>query len=177
MNTNDRSSHSTRANTLSKKHHPPSGGDLQARIERTRREGKYQQALDLVKQLYKAEPTPAHLELLKDTYLRRAEQLRGQGYLRDAATVVEAAVRFDENNAEWAGKLAAEMGRCGEVTRALALADRLPEGARGGVLGPLVDGAIQQGKAGRDLLPANLQPEYDQVVLAFQHAEAGRDDA
>src|SRR5258707_313961 len=101
--------------TLSKKHHPSSSssGDLAARIERTRREGKYQQALDLVKQLHKSEPTPAHLELLKDTYLRRAEQLRGQGYHRDAATVVEVASRYDDRNPEWLGKLAAEMARCG----------------------------------------------------------------
>src|SRR5262249_4257727 len=177
MNTNDRSSHSTRANTLSKKHHPPSGADLLARIERTRREGKYQQALDLVKQLYKTEPTPAHLDLLKDSYLRRAEQLRGQGYSRDAATVLEVASRFDEKNVEWITKITAEMARCGEVARTLSLASRLPEQARAGFMGPLADGAIQQGKAGRDALPRPLQTEYDQIVAAFAHADAGRDDA
>lgn len=170
-------SSSSRTTTLSKKHHTPSGGDPRERIERTRREGKYQQALDLVKQLYKAEPTPAILELLKDVYLRRAEQLRGQGYLRDAATVLEVAGRYDEKNVEWLGKLATEMARCGEVTRTLAMAAKLPENARSGLMGPLVDGAIQQGKAGRDSLPADLRPEYDQVILAFAHAEAGRDDA
>lgn len=160
---------------MSKKHQPPAG-DLAARIQRTRAEGKYQQALDLVKQLHKAEPTPAHLELLKDTYLRRAEQLRAQNHLRDAATVVEVASRLDDRNPDWLGKLAAEMARCGEVTRALALANRLPEPARAAVFGPMADGAVQQGKAGRDALPPALQADCDRVVLAFQHAEAGRDD-
>ena len=95
---------------MANKHKHGHGGhastaDLKTRIERVRGEGKYQQALELVKQLHKAEPTPQHLELLKDTYYQRAVQLRGQGYTRDAATVLEVAARLDEKNAAWIQKL------------------------------------------------------------------------
>jgi tetratricopeptide (TPR) repeat protein len=167
---------------LANKHKHGSGGamstaDLKVRIERTRHEGKYQQALELVKQLHRAEPTPANLELLKDTYLQRAVQLRGQGYSRDAATVLEVAARLDEKNPAWLGKLAAELARCGEVARAQALAARVPDGALDGALtNQLVDGALLKGKEGRNALPPPLQVEYDRVVEAFAHAEAGHDD-
>src|SRR5271166_6113050 len=103
-------SHPRRQSTdehVSKKHHkpaPPTTADLKARVERTRREGRFQQAMELVKQLYKAEPTAAHLELVKDTYLQRATQLRSQGYTRDAATVLETAARLDEKNPAWLEK-------------------------------------------------------------------------
>ena len=96
------------------KHHqqqgPASTAVLKARVERTRREGRFQQALELVKQLHKAEPTPQHLDLLKDTYFQRAAQLRSQGYTKDAATVLEVAARLDEKNPSWLEKIAGEMG-------------------------------------------------------------------
>jgi len=67
----------------------------------------FQQALELVKQLHKASPAPINLELLKTVSLERAMQLRGQGYNRDAATMLEVASRLDEKNVAWQGKLAA----------------------------------------------------------------------
>jgi tetratricopeptide (TPR) repeat protein len=164
------------------KHGRPGGGgtstaDLKARIERTCREGKFQQALELVKQLHKAEPTPAHLELLKNIYFQRAAQLRTQGYSRDAATVLEVAARLDEKNPAWIQKLAAEMARCGEVARAQALTARLSgEALDGALLAQIVDGALLQGKGGRAALPAPLQGEFDRVVEAFNLVEAGHDD-
>jgi tetratricopeptide (TPR) repeat protein len=156
---------------------PVSTADLKARIDRTRREGKYQQALELVKQLHRAEPTAAHLDLLKDTYFQRAVQLRSQGYSRDAATVLEVAARLDEKNPDWLGKLAAEMARCGEVARAQALASQLPDPVlQAALTSQLADGAMLKGKEGRNALPPVLQAEYDRVVEAFAHAEAGHDD-
>jgi tetratricopeptide (TPR) repeat protein len=164
------------------KHHAPAltGHDLIARVERTRREGRYQQALDLAKQLHRAEPTVEHLDLLKDTYLKRAEQLHGQGYHRDAATTLEAASRLDEKNAEWLSKLVAQMGRCGDIGKTLQLLTRLKQlgGAADdpAILGSLADAAIVNEKGGRDLLPADMQADYDRVVQAFQQFEAGQDD-
>jgi tetratricopeptide (TPR) repeat protein len=164
------------------KHHAwmPSGGDLAARIERTRREGRYQQALDLVKQLHRAEPTVEHLELLKDTYLKRAEQLSAQGYLRDAATTLEAASRLDEKNLSWLGKLVESMGRTGDIPKTLDLLTRMKQ--LGGaddpaVLAALADASLVNEKGGRDLLPSAMQADHDRVVQAFHQLEAGQDDA
>src|SRR5206468_8841041 len=36
--------------------------------------------------------------------------------------------------------------------------------------------ALQQGKAGRDVLPEPLREQFDLVLKAFRHLEAGQDD-
>jgi tetratricopeptide (TPR) repeat protein len=166
---------------LSKKHPhhhggPASTADLKARVERTRREGRYQQALELVKQLHKTEPTPEHLELLKETYFQRAVQLRRSGHARDAATVIEVAARLDEKNAAWLEKLAGEMARCGEVARSLALMQKVPGGSNSAALmGPLADASMLE-KGTRAALPAELQRDHDAIVAAFRQLEAGQDE-
>jgi tetratricopeptide (TPR) repeat protein len=161
-----------------KQHYHPSAlspADLRPRIERARQEGRFQQALDLAKQLHKHQPTPAHLELLKEMYIGRACQLRGQGQVRDALTVLEAALRVDETAPAWRERLAEEMALCGEVRRALALAEGSPEAGR--ILGHVADAAVQQDAAGRAALPPALQADFDRIVRAFEQAEAGQDDA
>ncbi len=165
---------------MSKKHHkpaPPSAVDLKARVERTRHEGRYQQALELVKQLYKAEPTPAHLELVKDTYLQRAGQLRSQGYTRDAATALEAASRLDEKNPLWLEKLAGELAQCGDVARSAELLKRVPGGSQSpAALARLADAAFLAEKGGRAGLPPQMQLDYDRIVTAFRQVETGQDE-
>ncbi|HZY88855.1 MAG TPA: hypothetical protein VFE78_28785, partial [Gemmataceae bacterium] len=153
-----------------------SAADLRARVGRAGREGRTQQALELAKQLHKYEPTPAHLELLKGAYLARARQLRAQGHARDAVTVLEAAQRIDASLA-YLEELALELAAAGAVRQALALIGRLPESlAAARVLARAADAALEQGAAGRDLLPPALHAEFDGVLLAFKHLEAGRDD-
>jgi tetratricopeptide (TPR) repeat protein len=159
--------------------------DAKARIERTRREGRYQQALELVKQLYKYEPTPDHLELLKDTYVQRALQLHGMGAVRDAATVLEVASRLDEKNRAWLERLAKEMARCGDAVRLKMLMDRLahlPGGAETSDIGKqlltsVADAAILQEGAGKNAVPPELKEDHDRIVQAFREVENGQDDA
>ena len=99
---------------VSRKHQkhkaPPGSTDLRARIQRSRKEGRTQQALDLARQLYKASPVPANLEILKETTLERARQLRTQGNGRDAANTLEAAAQLDEQNPQWLKALGEEIG-------------------------------------------------------------------
>jgi tetratricopeptide (TPR) repeat protein len=167
---------------LSKKHKTNhvavrSTDELKARVQRARSEGRFQQALELAKQLHKAEPTPAHRELLKEVYLGRAHQLRAQGHARDAATVLEAAARLEESDPAWLERLAAELARLGEGARAQALLALVPEQARSGKMeAALADGAFLLESGGRAALPPALQADYDRVVQAFAHVEAGRDD-
>jgi tetratricopeptide (TPR) repeat protein len=154
-----------------------SPADLKPRIDRARREGRFQQALELAKQLHKYEPTPTHTELLKEVYLGRARQLWEQGHSRDAGTVLEVAQRLDPANPAWLELLANELARCGEVQRALTLLDQVPDAAsRGQVLCQAVDAALQQEAAGRKLLPASLQPEFDQILEAVRLTETGHDE-
>ncbi|MHB1423185.1 MAG: tetratricopeptide repeat protein [Gemmataceae bacterium] len=152
--------------------------DLRPRIERARQEGRFQQALELTKQLHKYEPTPANLELLREVYLGRARQLRGQGQTRDALNVLDVASRLEGASPTWLERLAQEMALCGEVGRTLTLIDKLADPASAQrTLAQVVDTAMQQGDAGRAALPTPLQGDFDRVVRAFQQVEAGQDEA
>lgn len=162
------------------KHHASTAltpAELRPRIERARREGRFQQALELAKQLHKYEPTPAHLELLHEVYLGRARQLRTQGQARDAVAVLDVAVRLEGMTAAWQQQFAEEMAQCGEIGRALAMAENLPEAAGQRIRTHVADAAVQQGAAGRAALPPPLQEDLDRIVNAFQQVESGQDEA
>ncbi len=155
-----------------------SPADLQPRIDRATREGRFQQALDLAKQLHKHEPTPAHLELLKDVYLGRARQLRGQGQTRDALTILDVALRLDETTPAWLERVAEELALCGDVRRALALTDTLTDAAGASrILGHAADAAMQHESAHRAALPPALQADCERIIRAFTQVESGQDDA
>jgi len=168
---------------VARKHHAPSAApaspdELKRRIERARTEGRYQQALELTKQLCDRESTLAHRELLREAYLGRARQLRKEGKTRDAATVVGNLVKLVEGEAAWLERAASEYAACGEVKNALDLLDRVPSSTeRPRVLAAAVDAALSQGRAGRAILPESLQAGFDQIVQAFAQLEAGQDDA
>ncbi len=164
------------------KHKPPrpeinSPAVLRARIERARGEGRFQQALDLAKQLHKHEPTPAHRELLKDVYLGRARQLCAQGKTHDALTVLEAALRIDETTPAWLEQVATEMARAGGAVRALALLEHLPDSpAAARIRAFAADAAVQDPSTGRAALAAAHQTELDAVLQASRQIEAGDDE-
>ena len=166
-----------------KQGHPPLTADgLRPRVERAVAENRYQQALELAKQLYKYEPTPNNLELLKKTYLGRARQLRGSGYDRDAATTLEAAVRIDPANPVWLEQVASEMAISGAGHKALELLKQVPSSPSSSsisavVLARAADSAIQQEAAGKAQLPAEWHAEFDRILLAFKQVETGQDDA
>lgn len=152
--------------------------NLRPRIERAVAEGRFQQALDLAKQLYKHEPTAGNLELLKKTYLGRARQLRTSGYDRDAATTLEAAVRIDAANGAWLEQVAAELAACGAAHKALELVSQVPSSALAAtVLVRAADTAVQQEGAGKAQLPPELHADFDRILAAFKQVEAGQDDA
>lgn len=163
-----------------KHHHPEpvSSAALEARVQRALSEGRTQQALELAKQLWKQEQTPAHQALLRQVYLARAQQLRLQGYARDAGTVLEAALHFDHQDPAWLEKLAEELAACGQVRQALTLADRLPpeSPARGRLLTLAADAAVRAGAAGRNTLPESLQGPFDLILTAFRQLESGQDE-
>jgi tetratricopeptide (TPR) repeat protein len=149
-----------------------------ARAEKAAREGRFQQALELAKQLYASEPSQAHKESLFNAYLGRARQLLGQGQTRDAAIVLGNAVPLAEGMPAWAEQVATEYAACGQLELALKLVEWLPDAAaRGRLLAHAADAALQQGPAGRNQLPEDLRPGFDRVVLAFEQSHAGQDEA
>ena len=161
-----------------KKHRAPAAQPLpilKGRAEKAIREGRFQQALDLAKQVHKAEPTPAHLDMLCQAYLGRARQLRTQGQTRDAVTVLHVALTLDRTTPAWLGRVAEELARCGETRQALELTALAPEAAAK-VLAGAADAALQQEGAGRASLPEALHADFDRVIAAFRQTEAGKDD-
>jgi tetratricopeptide (TPR) repeat protein len=161
-----------------KQHRPtaPSQGEVRQRAQRAAQEGRFQQALDLAKQLYKQEPTPENRAFLKQTYLGRARQLIGQGYTRDAITVLTVARQVDPADPVYLGEVASELARCGALQEVLPLLEHLPEVATGKVFAAVADVSMRQGPAGRGKLPVALQPDFDRIVQAFEQVEKGQDE-
>src|SRR5688572_22469957 len=60
---------------------------LPERIDRARREARLQQALELSRQLYKQEPSEAHLDLLRQVTFERGQQLEEHKHTKDAVTL------------------------------------------------------------------------------------------
>jgi tetratricopeptide (TPR) repeat protein len=150
--------------------------ELKARTTRAFNEGRYQAALELARSLFKQEPTPANREVLQKATLGRARQLRNQGYVRDATTVLQNAAALAEDPL-WIGQLAEEFAACGEVAHALRLLTQVPDApARQRIQARAADAALLQGKVGRQLLPADLHPQFDLIMQAFGQAEAGHDE-
>jgi len=157
---------------------PPTLDQLKNRVEKAVSEGRFQQALELGKQLYKQEPTPAHRTLLLQTYLGRARQLSGQGLTREARVVLENALPLIGNEAPWLEQVATELAVGGHVAESLRVLARVPGSAvEAQVLARAADAALRQGAAGRKLLPDSLQAPFDLIVHAFARLEAGQDDA
>jgi tetratricopeptide (TPR) repeat protein len=151
---------------------------LRPRLERARSEGRSQQALELSRQLYKYEPTAANLALLRQAYLERARQLRGQGQTRDAATTVEAALRLENPPPEWLELAAAELAHCGATAQALALLARIPESPGASrVRGHVVDAVLgNPGREGLAALPEAVRADLKAILQAFQLTEKGDDE-
>jgi tetratricopeptide (TPR) repeat protein len=165
-----------------KKHHhagydDPS--DLRPRIDKAARDGRFQQALDLTKQLFKQEPSPVHRNLLHEMYLGRARQLREQGSTRDAANVLQVALGVGGPPAGWLEKAVGELILCGSYADALRIVSSLPDGEdlRAKILAGQADQAVLQEGKSRTHLSAELQVELDAVLKAFEHLAAGRDEA
>lgn len=167
---------------MSKKHKqhaaPLTSAALRERVQRAESEGRTQQALELAKQLYKQEPTPAHLDILKQVYLTRAKHLRLQGYSRDAGTVLEAAVTVvGADDTAWLEKVVEELAAAGHTDRALKLLEHVPNSpARVRILAQGMDQAVRQGSAGRASVPEALRGQFDRILQAFIHLEAGQDE-
>jgi tetratricopeptide (TPR) repeat protein len=161
-----------------KQHRQPvlSQGEVRQRAEFAAQEGRFQQALDLAKQLHKQDPSPENRAFLKRTYLGRARQLIGQGYTRDAVTVLSVGQQVDSADPAYLGEIAVELARCGALREVLPLLGHLPEASAGKVLASVADGAVRQGAAGRAHLPAALQPDFDRIVQAFDQTEKGKDE-
>jgi tetratricopeptide (TPR) repeat protein len=150
---------------------------LYDRVQRAMQEDRYQHALELARQLVKANPQPANRELLQEAILGRARQLSRQGRSRDALTTLEHAAQHGNGDASWLEKLAEELARCGGAQRALAILEKLPESLiRSKVLGLAADWAMQDQAAGHWQLPAQLQSQRDLIVQAFRQVQAGQDD-
>src|SRR5262249_17413088 len=118
----------------------------------------------------------AHRELLQNTILGRARQLRSQGYTRDAGSVLQNAVQLD-GAPGFLEQLAEELAACGDVRRALEVLGKVPDPpGRPRGLAQAADAAPRQGKSGRDLLPEAYRGEFDAVLRAFAHAAVGQDE-
>src|SRR5262245_42370388 len=107
---------------------PLTAVQLKGRLDKARAEGRFQQAVELSKELHARQPTPAHRDLLLQMQFGRAHQLRQQGRPREAETVLDSVLRLVSAEPAWLEKAAIEFAACGNVPRAVHLHEQLPEG-------------------------------------------------
>jgi tetratricopeptide (TPR) repeat protein len=148
------------------------------RLAAALREGRFMEALDLARQVYKAELNAVNQETLFNAYLWRCRQLRGQDKACDAATTLQKAVSLAAGQPARLGALAEELAACGQTRQALDLLTPFPDSpARGRVLARIADIAIRQEAGGRSLLPEEYRADFDRVLQAFGQLEANQHDA
>jgi tetratricopeptide (TPR) repeat protein len=139
-------------------------------------EGRTQQALELARVLFKQNPSAEHLELVRQATLARARQLRGNGHLRDAATVLINAQDLGGN--DFLKQVAQELAACGEIRRAVELLKHLNDpGLQSNLLVQAADASMRQGAGGRQLLPEDLRSQFDLVRQAFAQIAGEQEEA
>ena len=84
----------------------PTLSQVKERLARALGEGRTMQALDLAKQVYRAEPDAANRDVLFKAYIARGRELRGQNRSRDAVTTLQNAVAFVDGDATRVAALA-----------------------------------------------------------------------
>jgi len=148
------------------------------RLARALNEGRFTQALELAKQVYRAEPSATNQDALFNAYLGRGRELRAQHKLRDAATTLQDVVRLVDGNPSRLLPLAEELAACGEPRQALLLVQHEPDSAaRQRVFARAADVAVRREETGRALLPDEMRGDFDRVLRAFAALEAGQDQA
>jgi tetratricopeptide (TPR) repeat protein len=149
---------------------------LTEKIAKARRENRTQQALELVRQLIKQEPTDEHRDLLRQVTLERGQQLQTDGKPRDAVTVLTHALTLG-GGPGYVADVAQKLAACGGIGPALAALPQIADPMqRQRVIQCGADAAMAKGPQGKVWLPADLHPAFDLIVQAFAHYEARRDD-
>jgi tetratricopeptide (TPR) repeat protein len=150
---------------------------LARRIEAALKDGRIPQALELSRQLVRQEPGPAAHALQRKCYLAAAEAQVGRGAFRDAHAVLTEAEKLACDDPAWWVRLAELRADLGDSGRALQLLEKAPgRNDQPRILARVADRALREGPAGREMLPADLRPQFDVVRQAFADYEAGRDD-
>jgi len=148
-------------------------------IDRARERNDARAGIDIAKECYRRDPSPAHTQLLCEQYHRRARQLMEKNLATEAMTVLGHALLLGPGNADLL-RLAFDCGlRSGRYEAALQVFDRLKdeaEKARARVL--LADEAVAKGEAavlGHADPP--LREDAGRIRRAFAAYERGDDSA
>src|SRR5262245_19429054 len=156
----------------------PATAPLTRKAEAALRDRRPGEALALARQFADLKPGPEAQSLLQRCFLAAVEVHVERGSFRDAHLTLSEAEGLPSTDAAWWERLAELRADLGDHSRALELLDNAPDStARPRVLGRVVDRALRDEAAGRPLLPADLQPQFDLVCRAFAEYETGRDDS
>jgi len=150
---------------------------LAERIRRAISEQRFQHGLELARTLWSSSPEPANRQLLLDAAFGRAEQLAATKYYRDAATILTTIEQYLETS-EQRERLALLLSRCGEIGKALEIAQTLAlPSLTTRLLGLAADAALRGNLQDTRGLPADFQAQHEVVSKAFAELAAGQDDA
>ena len=155
----------------------PATTPLSRRIETALKDGRLPQALELAKQWNRQEPGAASQAVLRKAYLASAEAQVSRGAFRDAHAVLTEAEKLPIDDPAWWERLAELRADLGDHGRAVLLLEKAPGiNALSRILGRVVDRAVREGPAGKEMLPVDLRPQFDVLRQAFADYEAGHNE-
>ncbi len=154
------------------------GSTLPERIERALAAQRFFEAIHLGQQLLEEDRSEAAQNLVREAYRRQIAELVRKHQVREGMVTLNAAARLEREEPGWLRELALWHAQLGNVSGAIELVDRLgDEAVWSEVMGTLVDQLLVQTRPEPERLPAALQPDFARVRQAFEHYQAGRDDA
>lgn len=155
----------------------PSAKSLLDRIDRARREGDSDKAVDLARQLDRQQPCEANRTLLREVLMQHGLEQQLMGRFKNAADDYHAAAALG-GDAAVRTALAERLAGCGKLAEAQALVKDLPDDAKRSarLLGHAADYAVQHAHSGTSALPAELHTPLALIQQAWVHSEAGRDE-
>jgi tetratricopeptide (TPR) repeat protein len=148
---------------------------LSRKAEAALKAGRPDQALGFAKQHARERPGPEADALVRRCHLAAAQLATTSGTFREAHAMLSEAEQLAADDPKYWQRLAELRADLGDFGRALQLAEKIPN-ARPRILGHIADRAIREGANGKTLLPADLEPGFELVRVAFAHYEAGHDE-
>lgn len=149
------------------------------RLQKALSENRLITALELGRNLFRAEPTPEVANLLVQAAIGRATELREEGKTRDSCALLESILKLKDLPTQHHPSLAQallESGGAPTSTGQMSGSADQQEIQRA-LREKRADLAVQQGRSGRKQLSPEDQTDFDRILLAFDHLQKGEDES
>ncbi|MGF1578434.1 MAG: tetratricopeptide repeat protein [Gemmataceae bacterium] len=147
-----------------------------AKVRNALNQGRSQKAFEMVKELYQAQKTATHRELLKEVGDVRSRDLLVERRVDQAADVLLEVGRTT-NDPEFIANAAKLITVSGQFAKALGLQQEVEDPVHKRlILCHVLDKALLTGTPAREHVPEEYRDEFDTILAAFAASERGEDE-